>query len=191
MAAAENRLIAPAIPRNDREGPLHVSAPPLAPAPHPDARGPPPPPPLGPTGPGQAPFPPASREAVTTTMGHRRSPGQLTVTVSSSTPAPPPLPLHLIAPALPPQPPPPSAPPSAALSGPGLHPYDPSLDSAIKALLDQQADIQAKLAALIPQKYGPNIKTELDMLRHKLRVLRACAEDQGERETSFSLTFRN
>ncbi|KAJ9157936.1 Zinc finger protein RME1 [Pleurostoma richardsiae] len=55
--------------------------------------------------------------------------------------------------------------------------YDPSLDPAIKALLDQQADIQAKLAALLPQKYGPNINVELDMLRHKFRVLRTYAED--------------
>ncbi len=59
-------------------------------------------------------------------------------------------------------------------------PYDPSLDPAIKQLLDQQAEIQAKLAALLPQKYGPNIKVELDMLRHKHRALRAYAEDNCE-----------
>ncbi|KAH8893705.1 hypothetical protein GQ53DRAFT_95804 [Thozetella sp. PMI_491] len=57
------------------------------------------------------------------------------------------------------------------------HSYDPSLDPAIKQLLDQQAEIQAKLAALLPQKYGPNIKVELDMLRHKLRALHAYAND--------------
>ncbi|CCC06246.1 unnamed protein product [Sordaria macrospora k-hell] len=66
----------------------------------------------------------------------------------------------------------PSAPPPSV-------PYDPSLDPAIKHLLDQQAEIQAKLAALLPQKYGPNIKVELDMLRHKYRVLRAYADNEN------------
>ncbi|KAH8905577.1 hypothetical protein BR93DRAFT_854162, partial [Coniochaeta sp. PMI_546] len=56
-------------------------------------------------------------------------------------------------------------------------PYDPALDPAIKQLLDQQAEIQAKLAQLLPQKYGPNIKIELEMLRHKLLVLEAYATD--------------
>nr|CAB97275.2 conserved hypothetical protein [Neurospora crassa] len=65
----------------------------------------------------------------------------------------------------------PSAPPPSSV------PYGPSLDPAIKHLLDQQAEIQAKLAALLPQKYGPNIKVELDMLRHKYRVLRAYADE--------------
>ncbi|KAK5654951.1 hypothetical protein OQA88_6708 [Cercophora sp. LCS_1] len=101
---------------------------------------------------------------------------------------------------LPAQPPPPppvlaasSGPGSGRASGPGPGhgsvatpqlappllppPYDPSLDPAIKSLLDQQAEIQAKLAALLPQKYGPNIKVELEMLRHKLRVLHAYAEE--------------
>ncbi|KAK4197042.1 hypothetical protein QBC40DRAFT_108759 [Triangularia verruculosa] len=58
----------------------------------------------------------------------------------------------------------------------GAH-YDPSLDPAIKHLLEQQAEIQARLAVLLPQKYGPNIKVELEMLRHKHRVLRAYADD--------------
>ena len=60
---------------------------------------------------------------------------------------------------------------------PLAHPYDPSLDPAIKHLLDQQAEIQAKLAVLLPKKYGSNIKVELDMLRHKLRVLMAYADE--------------
>lgn len=59
-------------------------------------------------------------------------------------------------------------------------PYDPALDPAIKQLLDQQAEIQAKLAQLLPQKYGPNIKIELEMLRHKLLVLEAYATDNRE-----------
>ncbi len=58
--------------------------------------------------------------------------------------------------------------------------YDPGLEPAIKQLLDQQAEIQARLAALLPQKFGPNIKLELDMLRHKLQVLRAYADDNRE-----------
>ncbi|KAL8304295.1 hypothetical protein RB597_004472 [Gaeumannomyces tritici] len=55
--------------------------------------------------------------------------------------------------------------------------YDAALDPAIRALLDQQLEIQAKLAALLPRKYGPNVRLELDMLRHKLRVLHVYAED--------------
>ncbi|KAK3896733.1 zinc finger protein [Staphylotrichum tortipilum] len=68
----------------------------------------------------------------------------------------------------------PPVPPPAPLAA--VH-HDPSLDPAIKRLLDQQAEIQARLAALLPQKYGPNIKVELEMLRHKLRVLHAYADD--------------
>lgn len=54
---------------------------------------------------------------------------------------------------------------------------DPSLEPTIRALLDQQAEIETKLAALLPRNYGPNLSLELDMLRHKLRVLRAFADD--------------
>lgn len=53
---------------------------------------------------------------------------------------------------------------------------DPNLDQTIRQLLDQHADIQAKLAALLPEKYGPNVKLELDMLRHKQRALQAFAD---------------
>ncbi|KAK4149758.1 hypothetical protein C8A00DRAFT_46684 [Chaetomidium leptoderma] len=67
--------------------------------------------------------------------------------------------------------------PSAATSAPPHDQYDPALDPAIRQLLNQQAEIQARLAALLPQKYGPNIKLELEMLRHKSRVLRAYADD--------------
>ena len=81
----------------------------------------------------------------------------------------------------------PGAPPLAAPQQPPPAPphqqqqhYDTSLDPAIKQLLDQQAEIQARLAVLLPQKYGPNIKVELEMLRHKLRVLRAYADDNRE-----------
>ncbi|KAL2153930.1 hypothetical protein VTH82DRAFT_2606 [Thermothelomyces myriococcoides] len=55
--------------------------------------------------------------------------------------------------------------------------YDPALEPTIRRLLDEQAKIEAQLAALLPQKYGPNIKLELEMLRHKLRVLQAYADD--------------
>lgn len=57
---------------------------------------------------------------------------------------------------------------------------DPNLEPTIRALLDQQAEIEAKLTALLPRKYGPNVRVELDMLRHKLRVLRAFASDNRE-----------
>lgn len=55
--------------------------------------------------------------------------------------------------------------------------YDASLEPTIRALLDQQLEIQAKLAALLPRKYGPNVRVELDMLRHKRRALLLYAED--------------
>jgi hypothetical protein len=70
----------------------------------------------------------------------------------------------------------PNAAPPVTAPAPHQH-HDPALDPAIKQLLDQQAEIQARLAALLPQRYGPNIKMELEMLRHKLRVLRAYADD--------------
>lgn len=57
---------------------------------------------------------------------------------------------------------------------------DPNLEPTIRALLDQQAEIDAKLAALLPRKCGPNVRVELDMLRHKLRALRALASDNRE-----------
>ena len=72
----------------------------------------------------------------------------------------------------------PGAPPTAP--APPHQQYDPALDPTIKQLLDQQAEIQARLAALLPQKYGPNVQLELEMLHHKLRVLRAYAEDNRE-----------
>lgn len=104
---------------------------------------------------------------------------------------------NIAPPALPLPPPMPATAPSppvlqpALVGGPGVTPpvtapppppqhYDPALDPAIKQLLDQQAEIQARLAALLPQKYGPNVKVELEMLRHKLRVLRAYADDHRE-----------
>lgn len=78
----------------------------------------------------------------------------------------------------------PAPPPGAAVvaqpqqqAPPNQATFDPSLDPAIKNLLDQRREIEEKLAILIPQKFGPNIKLELDLLRHKLRVLRAYADD--------------
>lgn len=60
---------------------------------------------------------------------------------------------------------------------PGL---DPSLDPTIRLLFEQQAEIQAKLAALLPAKYVPNSRLELDMLRSKLRSLETYAKSQSE-----------
>lgn len=72
----------------------------------------------------------------------------------------------------------------------GAPAYDPTLDPAIRALLDQQTEIQAKLATLLPQKYGPNIRVELDMLRHKLRILHAFASDNRKLYPVFKLFIR-
>ncbi|KAI1180489.1 hypothetical protein F4777DRAFT_585401 [Nemania sp. FL0916] len=56
---------------------------------------------------------------------------------------------------------------------------DPSLDPTIRRLFEQQAEIQAKLAALLPTRYMPNGQIELDMLRHKLRALELYARSQN------------
>jgi hypothetical protein len=63
------------------------------------------------------------------------------------------------------------------------------LDSRIQQLRDQQADIQAQLAQLLPLKYGPNIKLELEMLRHKLVVLEAYARDNSKMLSPSVLTL--
>ncbi|KAI5865021.1 hypothetical protein GGS23DRAFT_404829 [Durotheca rogersii] len=57
--------------------------------------------------------------------------------------------------------------------------FDPSLDPTIQQLFDQQAEIQEKLAALLPAKHVPNSKLESDMLRRKLRALEAYAKSQN------------
>lgn len=63
---------------------------------------------------------------------------------------------------------------------------DSGTESAIRRLLnrqaqltDQQAQVQAELATLLPSQYGSNIKLELHMLRHKLHALRAYAALHG------------
>lgn len=63
---------------------------------------------------------------------------------------------------------------------------DPSLDPTIRALLDQQAEIEAKIAALLPRKHGPDFKVELVMLRHKLKSLRAFADDNRKQALRIS-----
>lgn len=69
---------------------------------------------------------------------------------------------------------------ASAHGTPSTSPYYPApLDPAIEALLEQQAEIQAKLALLLPQKYGPNVRAELEYLRHKLRVLRTFADSRS------------
>jgi hypothetical protein len=58
------------------------------------------------------------------------------------------------------------------------------LDYDIRKLLDQQADIQAQLRALIEAKHGFDARPELDMLRYKVHVL----EDLVDRQGSFFTT---
>ncbi|PNY26039.1 Uncharacterized protein TCAP_04024 [Tolypocladium capitatum] len=53
------------------------------------------------------------------------------------------------------------------------------IDAAIRRLLDQQADIRARLAVLVAAQHGLDLPQELDMLRHKLRVLRALVDHHG------------
>lgn len=64
---------------------------------------------------------------------------------------------------------------------------DAGTESTIRRLLDrqaqltdQQAEVHAQLAALLPSKYGSNIKLESLMLRHKLHALRAYAALYGK-----------
>ncbi|KAH6610898.1 zinc finger protein [Trichoderma cornu-damae] len=68
------------------------------------------------------------------------------------------------------------------MSGSGPTP-DLDVDSAIRQLRDQQADIQARLAALLGShhvfQHGLNLPEELDMLRHKLRVLEDVVDHHG------------
>ncbi|RWA12734.1 hypothetical protein EKO27_g2352 [Xylaria grammica] len=57
--------------------------------------------------------------------------------------------------------------------------FDPSLDPTIRRLFEQQADIQAKLAQLLPARYMPSGRLELGMLRHKLRALETYARSHS------------
>ncbi|KAI3392151.1 hypothetical protein diail_6129 [Diaporthe ilicicola] len=63
--------------------------------------------------------------------------------------------------------------------------HDSALDPTIRALLDQQAEIEAKIAALLPRKQGLDFKAELAMLRHKLRSLRAFADDNRKQAAPY------
>lgn len=74
---------------------------------------------------------------------------------------------------------------SQSLDTPVASSFDPSLDPTIRSLFEQQAAIQAKLAALLPAKHDPNSRLELDMLRHKLRALEAYAENQSQSLTLY------
>lgn len=59
---------------------------------------------------------------------------------------------------------------AVTMSGTGAE-LAPSLDVAIRQLLDQQAHIQSRLSVLLAAQHGIDMTAELDMLRHKLRVL--------------------
>ncbi|KJZ79111.1 hypothetical protein HIM_01262 [Hirsutella minnesotensis 3608] len=55
----------------------------------------------------------------------------------------------------------------------------PDLDGAIRQLLEEQAAIQSRLAVLVAAQHGLDLPVELDMLRHKLRVLRTLVDQHG------------
>lgn len=74
---------------------------------------------------------------------------------------------------------------SASASSPA---HDSSLDPTIRALLDQQAEIEAKIAALLPRKHGLDFKVELAMLQHKFKSLRAFADDNRKQHSTSPLT---
>jgi hypothetical protein len=56
--------------------------------------------------------------------------------------------------------------------------FDPALSPVVRNLLIQQAEIQARLAELLPARHVPSGSSELGMLRHKLKALEALAESQ-------------
>lgn len=60
---------------------------------------------------------------------------------------------------------------------------DLDVNAAVGHLLGQQADIQARLAALLGSRHvfhhGLSLPEELDMLRHKLRVLESVVDHHG------------
>ena len=58
--------------------------------------------------------------------------------------------------------------------------FDPFLDPTIRDLFQQQAEIQAKIAALLPARYPPNTNIELDMLHHKFKALQSFVDSQRE-----------
>ncbi|KAM4059392.1 zinc finger protein [Hirsutella rhossiliensis] len=53
------------------------------------------------------------------------------------------------------------------------------IDGAIRHLLDEQAAIQSRLAVLVAAQHGLDLPLELDMLRHKLRVVKALVDQHG------------
>lgn len=65
------------------------------------------------------------------------------------------------------------------MSGTGADPAAPDLDVAIRQLLHQQADIQSRLSVLLAAQHGLEMPLELDMLRHKLRVLEELVDHYG------------
>lgn len=65
------------------------------------------------------------------------------------------------------------------MPGTGSDATAPDLDVAIRQLLNQQADIQSRLSVLLAAQHGLEIPVELDMLRHKLRVLEDLVDRYG------------
>jgi hypothetical protein len=65
------------------------------------------------------------------------------------------------------------------MSGTGADPAAPDVDVAIRQLLNQQADIQSRLSALLAAQHGLDMPVEMDMLRHKLRVLEDLVDRHG------------
>ena len=63
---------------------------------------------------------------------------------------------------------------------------DPALDPTIRGLFEQQVQIQAKLASLLPAYYTTSERAELSLLQHKLRALETFAQSQREFISSLS-----
>jgi hypothetical protein len=77
-------------------------------------------------------------------------------------------------------PPPPGQPSRhASISGPSSISSNSNADVKLKALLDQQARIQAEIASLAPVQNGVDFRNELVMLSHKYKILKACQEEMS------------
>ncbi|KAK2593594.1 hypothetical protein QQS21_008723 [Conoideocrella luteorostrata] len=67
----------------------------------------------------------------------------------------------------------------------------PDLGVAIRQLLDQQAHIQSRLSVLLAAQHGVDLSVELDMLRHKLRVLEDLVHSRELKKPEHSSTAVN
>ena len=57
-----------------------------------------------------------------------------------------------------------------------------NLDVAIQQLFDQQDELQSRLRGLLDARHGLDAAKEVDMLRHKMRVLESLVDYHGKQQ---------